>query len=301
MYVAVLVLDEAQVVVVGLVTAGSAAVVDGDMAVAFGGSGCGTGFNGASWGEQGGVGQSIARRLGFWGRQSRSVECPTRSDEHARTTSCNGISWAVNSVGASFTACWGVPAVVVVVRVLDAAVVVVFGPVAAGFAAIVGCDAAAATGGSGRKWRGWGLSRSAVGGAGSECHHVRHAGGCFEAGGKMVVVAVNNVDSADGGCAGVVHGDVADSGGDGVAVGLSLGAVCIAASAVQVEVVWEAVSTMVGLRPVVRASHSAILPRSSPSFRPFSNCAVPATFNALINPSFTFANPSLRPSFIISS
>ena len=40
---------------------------------------------------------------------------------------------------------------VVVVRVLDAAVVIVFGPVPAGFAAVVGCDVAVATVGSGCK------------------------------------------------------------------------------------------------------------------------------------------------------
>ena len=37
----------------------------------------------------------------------------------------------------------------VAVWVLDAAVVIVFGPVPAGFAAVVGCDVAAATVGSG--------------------------------------------------------------------------------------------------------------------------------------------------------
>ena len=98
------VLDKAQVVVVGLVTAGSVSVVDGDMAVAFSGSRCGMGFNGASWGEQGGVGQLLAHHLGFWGRQSCSIECTTCSDEHAHTTLCNGVSWAVNSICALFMA-----------------------------------------------------------------------------------------------------------------------------------------------------------------------------------------------------
>jgi hypothetical protein len=61
-YVAVLVLDEAQVVVLGLVAAGNVAVVDGDVAVAFGGSRCGTGVDGASCGEQGSVGRLLDRR-----------------------------------------------------------------------------------------------------------------------------------------------------------------------------------------------------------------------------------------------
>ena len=71
------------------------------------------------------------------------------SDEHVRAWSHSGVCWAVDDVSALFRACWVVPAVVVVVRVLDAAVVIVFGPVPAGFAAVVGCDVAAATVGSG--------------------------------------------------------------------------------------------------------------------------------------------------------
>ena len=39
-------------------------------------------------------------------------------------------------------------------------------------------------------------------------HRSRGAGGCFEAGDKVVVV-INNVDSVDGGCAGIVTGDMA--------------------------------------------------------------------------------------------
>jgi hypothetical protein len=73
-YVVVLVLDEAWVVVLGMVAAGNIAVVNGDMAVTFGGSRCGMGFNGASWGEQGGVGQLLDRHLGFQGEQGRSAK-----------------------------------------------------------------------------------------------------------------------------------------------------------------------------------------------------------------------------------
>ena len=79
------------------------------------------------------------------------------------------------------------------------------------------------------------------------------------------------VGIVDGSCACVARGDVAAGGGDnGVAVGSSLGAVCITASAVQVEVVWEAVSTIVGPHLIIQASRSAVLPLSSPSLSPFS-------------------------------
>jgi hypothetical protein len=55
----------------------------------------------------------------------------------------------------------------------------------------------------------------------------------------VVVVAVNDVDSTDGGCAGVV------SGGDGGLVGVSsLGAVCVTALAVEVVVICIAMSTV---------------------------------------------------------
>ena len=39
------------------------------------------------------------------------------------------------------------------------------------------------------------------------------------------MVTVNSIDSTDGGCAGIVSGDVVDSSGDGVAVGSSRGVV----------------------------------------------------------------------------
>jgi hypothetical protein len=138
-----------------------------------------------------------------------------------------------------------------------------------------------------------------------------------------VVAVVVIVAVVDGGCASVVSGDVAHSGGDDGLEGVSSwGAVCIKASAVE-EVVWvlEFVVTHVGgsvCMPLLnsalsRFSRSAALPRSSPSFTPLSypafspstlpisNCAIPATFNALVNPSFAFRNPSSRPSFMISS
>jgi hypothetical protein len=63
-----------------------------------------TGVWGASRGKQGGADRCRGRRRRRWGWQSRSVECTTHSDERIRTTSCNGICWAVEGVGASFTA-----------------------------------------------------------------------------------------------------------------------------------------------------------------------------------------------------
>jgi hypothetical protein len=128
---------------------------------------------------------------------------------------------------------------VVVVWVLDAAVVVVFGPVAAGFVAVFGCDVAVVTGGSGCERRSWRVCGGAVDRAGSECRLSRGAGGWFEAGGGVIVVAVKDVDSADGGCADVVSGDVADSDGDGgLGAVSSRGIVCVRASTEAVEVVW---------------------------------------------------------------
>jgi hypothetical protein len=71
-----------------------------------------------------------------------------------------------------------------------------------------------------------------------ECRHSRGAGGCPEAGGGVVVVTVSDVDSTDGGCAGVVSDDVGDSGdSEGVVVDSSRGAVCMKASAVEADVV----------------------------------------------------------------
>jgi hypothetical protein len=52
------------------------------------------------------------------------------------------------------------------------------------------------------------------------CRRLRDAGSSFEGGEKVVVVIVNDVGCADGGCADVVSGDVAglvgSLGGEGV-------------------------------------------------------------------------------------
>ena len=84
--------------------AAAAAVVSGNVAIVLGGSGFGAGGRGLNWWELGRLGGVVECCLGRWGWQSCSVECVTRSDEHVRTTSCDGLSWAVDSVGASFTA-----------------------------------------------------------------------------------------------------------------------------------------------------------------------------------------------------
>jgi hypothetical protein len=59
-------------------------------------------------------------------------------------------------------------------------------------------------------------------------------------------------------------------GDDRLVAVLSLGAICIMALAVGVEVVWEAISTMIGSCLIIQVSHSAILPLSSPLLSPFS-------------------------------
>ena len=108
-----------------------------------------------------------------------------------------------------FTASWPVHGVVVAVWVLDAALVVVSRGVVAVVAAVVGSDVAAERWGSGLENRGRGLSWGAVGRHGSQCRRSAGAGGGFEAGEEVVVVVVDDVVDVDGGCAGVVSGDVA--------------------------------------------------------------------------------------------
>jgi hypothetical protein len=103
--------------------------------------------------------------------------------------------------------------------------VVVSELVAPGFAAVVNSDAARNGEGSWYGVAGLGASWGVVGWFGSEYRRLGGAGGSFEAGEKVVVEVVDvvvNVDGADGGCAGVVSG-----------------VVCVKASVVVVEVVFE--------------------------------------------------------------
>src|SRR5271154_6833442 len=99
---------------------------------------------------------------------------------------------------------------------------------AARVAVVVNDDVTVKRRGSGCRTGCWGLCFSAVGWAGSECRLFRDTGGSFEAGDEAVVVVVNDVVVADGGCVGVVVGDVAGVGGDGgLGVVLSRRVVCI--------------------------------------------------------------------------
>ena len=160
---------------------------------------------------------------------------------------------------------------VVAVLVLDMALDAVSEVVVAGNAGVGGCDVAVAVGSSGPGLGGQRVRWGAMARPGSECRHLQGAGGSFWARNGVVVVVDDIVGVVDDGCACVARGDMAAGGGDnGVAVGLSLRAVCITASAVQVEVVWEAVSTVVGPHLIIQASCSAVLPLSSPSLSPFS-------------------------------
>jgi hypothetical protein len=93
----------------------------------------------------------MGRRWGEWGRQGSFVECTTRSDERARTTSCNAVFGIVDRWRTSFSACVSISEVVVVVWTSDAAVAVVSGVVLAGVAAVVGGDVAFALGCSRRE------------------------------------------------------------------------------------------------------------------------------------------------------
>jgi hypothetical protein len=185
------------------------------------------------------VGDLLDCRCGWWGWQGSSVEDTTRSDERVCSFSCHSVCWAVDGRRGSSSVWVAVSEVSEVVWVLDTALVAVSGVVATGVAAIVGSDVAAAQGCSGRNGRGWGLGRGDMYRFGSECRCSRGADGCLEAGNGVVVAIVDDVVDGDGGCAGVVSGDVADSGGVRRWGAASLrGAVCVMASAVVVEAVW---------------------------------------------------------------
>ena len=224
-YVAILVLDEAQVVIVGLVTAGSIAVVNGDMAVAFGGSRCGTGFNGASWGEWGSVGQLLAHHLGFWGWQGGFLKQTTCSNKHMSSSSCNSVSRAVD-LHCGLVHVWTAASEVSeVVWVLDEALVVVSEVAIAGITAVVGSDVVVATGGSGCGTRGWGLCRGGMDWLGSMCHHFLGVCSWVAAEGEVLVAVVDivvNDDVACGGCANIINGVMSGNGGSGGSVSMVL-------------------------------------------------------------------------------
>ena len=85
------VLDESDIIILVVVVAGNIAVADSDVAVAFGGSRCGTRVDGVSWGEQGGVGQLCksaqtqthdTNNIDQVGTRSISISCITSVPKH---------------------------------------------------------------------------------------------------------------------------------------------------------------------------------------------------------------------------
>jgi hypothetical protein len=143
-----------------------------------------------------------------------------------------------------FTAWLAISEVGVAGWVLAVVQVDVLGAVAAAVGTVVDDDVAVAVSGSGCERRGWGLGWGAVGRLSSVCRRFRGVGSRFGAGDGLVVVVVDDVGNLDGGCAGVVSDDVADIAGVGGLVGVpSWGSVCIKASAVGLEAVWELVWT----------------------------------------------------------
>jgi hypothetical protein len=127
---------------------------------------CRTGVTGASWGELGGVGGLLDRRCSYLGG---FVEYTTHSEERVCTTSRNGVSRAVDGVGAAFTAGGWVSMVSGAVCMLDGALDTVSEAVVAGNVGGGGCDVVTVMGRSGRGRKGWGLGWGAVGRLSSVC------------------------------------------------------------------------------------------------------------------------------------
>jgi hypothetical protein len=121
---------------------------------------------GATVGEQGCVWGLLDCRCSCVGG---FVEYTTHSEERIRTTSCNGVSRAVDGLCVSFTASFMVSGGSVFIWVLDTALGAVFGVVIAQFVVDVGGDMAMAGDGSGCGLWDWGLGWGAVGRFGSVC------------------------------------------------------------------------------------------------------------------------------------
>ena len=129
---------------------------------------------------------------------------------------------------------------------LDDVLAIVFRPFGSSVIAVVDSDMAAERWGSGLERGGCGVCRCGINRHGSVCRRFRAAGASFEAGGKVVIVVVNNVGCADGGCADVVSGDVAVSRGMPecvsrvcIAVSVVLGVTWVLKSTVEIVVIWE--------------------------------------------------------------
>ena len=222
-------------------------------------------------------------------------------NEQTCTSSRNSFVWVLGVPCTSFIAWLAVSKVGAAVWVLVIAQVVIFQPFVSDVVAVVDGDVAVEWRGLGLKRRGCGSCWGSISRLSRVCHRFRDAGGSFSAGDRKVVVVVDDVvivdgsvSVADGGCAGIVNGDVAGVGGDeGLGVVSSRGVVCIKASTVVVRVLESIVSRVIGsicapsliptfcgcirgstqlpaLRFVSHASHSVVLPHSSPSLSPFS-------------------------------
>ena len=156
MYIAVLVLDEALVVISDVVGAGITAVVGSEMVVAMGGSGGETGGWWMSWEQWGGVGCILGLRWESWGEQGRFVKCVTHSDERICMASCSSVFWAADSLRVLFTAWVLTSRVSLSFRMLDMAWVIVLEAGIAGVAIDIISDVTVEQQGLGCEKGGWG-------------------------------------------------------------------------------------------------------------------------------------------------
>ena len=130
-------------------------------------------------------------------------------DEHSCSLSCTFILRAADCRTTLFRAWQSVYNFTAIICALDKTQVIISRVVAAGNVAIVDGDVAVAAGGSGVETRSCGVCRGAVAQPSRVWHHFREAGGSFKAGRAVVVAVVNSIDNVDGGCAGIITGDMA--------------------------------------------------------------------------------------------
>jgi hypothetical protein len=112
------------------------------------------------WGQQGGVGGLLVRRLEFQGEPGRSIEQSMRLDERVCSSSCDLVCWAVGRRCGLWLAWVAVSKVAVAVWVLVIAQVVVFRLFASGVVAIVNGDVVVVLGvsrGTGDRGTCWGV------------------------------------------------------------------------------------------------------------------------------------------------
>jgi hypothetical protein len=148
----------------------------------------------------------------------------TCSDEHVRLSSWNVVFWVTDRCGTFVTASLAVFEVGGAVWVLAVVPVDVLGVVVVAVGVGVADDVALKVDGSGCGPRAWKRCWGAICWFGSECCRFRGVSGCFNAV-EVVVVAVVDVDVVvDGGCVGVVNGDVAVVMGLGGLISVAMGA-----------------------------------------------------------------------------